>query len=258
MDLGSVTGVETQRETLQAAAEQRGWELVNIVADEGESGGKRHENRPGLGAAISPIEAGEADALAVAKLDRLSRSVRDLADLAERSRPKGKQKGWGLTAERGGRLVLRRGRLDRLRLRFEHLAEGLASELRLGARPDVAAALDLGSVLAADLEVRDGLLGDRLDRLVFWKCPRSSFRRVGNDYERLDSTAPMGALTRLSCRRRLRAMDDKKRSKLEADDDLEVDDLDADVNDDAAEQVKGGSGGNYDNGMQSGGLKRAL
>ena len=49
----------------------------------------------GLCAAISRIEAGEADALAVAKLDRLSRSVRDLADLAERSRPKGKQKGWG-------------------------------------------------------------------------------------------------------------------------------------------------------------------
>ena len=51
---------------------------------------------PASCAAISPIEAGEADALAVAKLDRLSRSVRDLADLAERSRPKGKQKGWGL------------------------------------------------------------------------------------------------------------------------------------------------------------------
>ncbi len=53
-------------------------------------------------------------------------------------------------------------------------------------------------------------------------------------------------------------MDEKQRSQLEADDDLEVDDLDADVNDDAAEQVKGGSGGNYDNGMQPGGLKRAL
>ena len=30
------------------------------------------------------------------ELSFLSRSVRDLADLAERSRPKGKQKGWGL------------------------------------------------------------------------------------------------------------------------------------------------------------------
>jgi DNA invertase Pin-like site-specific DNA recombinase len=55
-----------------------------------------HEKRPGLRAAISRIEDGEADALAVARLDRLSRRVRDLADLAERSRPKGKRKGWGL------------------------------------------------------------------------------------------------------------------------------------------------------------------
>jgi DNA invertase Pin-like site-specific DNA recombinase len=92
----SGAGLEGQRETLRTAASQRGWELVDIVADEGESGGKRHENRPGLCAAISRIEAGEADALAVAKLDRLSRSVRDLADLAERSKPKGKRRGWGL------------------------------------------------------------------------------------------------------------------------------------------------------------------
>ena len=65
-------------------------------------------------------------------------------------------------------------------------------------------------------------------------------------------------MTALVGARRLRAMEDEKRSKQEAADDLEVDDLDADLNDDAAEQVKGGSGGNYDNGMQSGGLKRAL
>jgi DNA invertase Pin-like site-specific DNA recombinase len=93
---GSGAGLEAQRQTLAAAAEQRGWDLVDVIADEGESGGKRHEKRPGLCAAIERVESGDADALAVAKLDRLSRSVRDLADLAERSRPKGKRKGWGL------------------------------------------------------------------------------------------------------------------------------------------------------------------
>lgn len=51
--------------------------------------------------------------------------------------------------------------------------------------------------------------------------------------------------------------DKKRRSKLEADDDIEVDDLDVDLNDEAAEQVKGGSGGIYDNGIFQG-LKRAL
>jgi hypothetical protein len=81
---------------LRAAAKQRGWELVDVIADEGESGGKSHEKRPGLSDALARVERGEADALAVAKLDRLSRSVRDLADLAERSRPRGKRPGWGL------------------------------------------------------------------------------------------------------------------------------------------------------------------
>jgi DNA invertase Pin-like site-specific DNA recombinase len=50
--------------------------LVDVIADEGESGGKRHELRPGLCAAIERIEAGDADALAVAKLDCLSRARR--------------------------------------------------------------------------------------------------------------------------------------------------------------------------------------
>jgi DNA invertase Pin-like site-specific DNA recombinase len=92
----SGAGLEAQREALSAAAEQRGWDMIDVIADEAESGGKGHENRPGLSAAIARLEAAEADALAVAKLDRLSRSVKDLADLAERSKPKGKRKGWGL------------------------------------------------------------------------------------------------------------------------------------------------------------------
>ncbi len=90
----SGAGLEAQRDTLRAAAEKRGWELVDVIADEGESG-KSREKRPGLCAAIERIEAGEAGALAVAKLDRLSRGVRDLADLAERSKPEGKRKGRG-------------------------------------------------------------------------------------------------------------------------------------------------------------------
>jgi DNA invertase Pin-like site-specific DNA recombinase len=54
------------------------------------------EKRPGLAAVVGRLHAGEADALAVAKLDRLTRSVRDLADLAELGRPRGRRPGWGL------------------------------------------------------------------------------------------------------------------------------------------------------------------
>jgi DNA invertase Pin-like site-specific DNA recombinase len=51
-------------------------------------------SRPGLTGALEAVEAGEADALLVAKLDRLSRSLVDFSALMERSR----RKGWALIA----------------------------------------------------------------------------------------------------------------------------------------------------------------
>ncbi len=84
----SGVGLEAQRHALTQAAKTRGWDLVDVIADEGESGGKSHEKRPGLASILAKLDAGEADVLAVAKLDRLSRSVRDLADLTERARRK--------------------------------------------------------------------------------------------------------------------------------------------------------------------------
>ena len=48
-------------------------------------------------------------------------------------------------------------------------------------------------------------------------------------------------------------MDDDKLNEPEATEDPEVDDLDLDESE--AEAVKGGAGGDYSNGMQSGGLK---
>jgi DNA invertase Pin-like site-specific DNA recombinase len=47
--------------------------------------------RPALGRALRALDTGEADTLAVAKLDRLSRSTLDFATLMERERAKG----WG-------------------------------------------------------------------------------------------------------------------------------------------------------------------
>ncbi len=88
----SGAGLDAQREALERAAKQRGWELVEVIADEGLSGGKSHEKRPGLCAALGRVEAGDADALAVAKLDRLSRSIGDLVQMVERAR----RKSWSL------------------------------------------------------------------------------------------------------------------------------------------------------------------
>ena len=81
-----------QNAAIISEAERRGWELIGIVDDGGFSA--RDLNRPGIQVALDRLAAGEADALVVSKLDRLSRSVLDFATLMERSR---KQE-WGLVA----------------------------------------------------------------------------------------------------------------------------------------------------------------
>lgn len=88
----SGAGLTAQRDTIEAAATQRGWRLVRIVDDAGISA--KSLDRPGLTAALGAIEAGEADGLVVSKLDRLSRSLLDFSTLMEHSR----RKGWALVA----------------------------------------------------------------------------------------------------------------------------------------------------------------
>ena len=90
---GSGLGLEAQRATIEAEAARRGWELVRVYEDAGASG-RSVSARRGLQEALDAIERGEAQALVVAKLDRLSRSVIDFASLMQRSQ----RKGWALIA----------------------------------------------------------------------------------------------------------------------------------------------------------------
>lgn len=73
-------GLTDQRQKLVAEVAHRGWQMVELVADEGESG--KDLDRPGIRGALERIAAGEAAALVVTKLDRLTRSVLDFAELA--------------------------------------------------------------------------------------------------------------------------------------------------------------------------------
>ncbi|MFT4086313.1 MAG: recombinase family protein [Gordonia sp. (in: high G+C Gram-positive bacteria)] len=84
-------GLDAQRAAITAEAERRGWTVVAWHADEGISGAKGLDKRPGLAAAVDAIEAGEAAGLLAAKLDRVSRSVKNSAELMERARAAGWQ-----------------------------------------------------------------------------------------------------------------------------------------------------------------------
>lgn len=74
--------LDAQREKVEAYAKLYDLELVEIISDPGASA--KTLDRPGLNRALSVLGSGDADALLVAKLDRLTRSVRDLGHLVER------------------------------------------------------------------------------------------------------------------------------------------------------------------------------
>ena len=75
----SGAGLEDQRRKLIAEIEHRGWDLADLVVDEGESG--KDLDRPGIRGALDRLAAGDADALVVTKLDRLTRSTLDFAEM---------------------------------------------------------------------------------------------------------------------------------------------------------------------------------
>ena len=81
----SGAGLSAQRSAIEAEAARKGWVVVAILEDAGASG-KSRKGREALQAAIALIEAGGADALVVAKLDRLSRSIVDFGQLLEQAK----------------------------------------------------------------------------------------------------------------------------------------------------------------------------
>jgi DNA invertase Pin-like site-specific DNA recombinase len=85
----SGAGLDAQLATLTAEASRRGWQL-EVVTDAGWSA--KNLDRPALADALIRLDAGEADVLVVAKLDRLSRSTLDFCTLLERA----SRRGWSV------------------------------------------------------------------------------------------------------------------------------------------------------------------
>src|SRR6059058_3829787 len=71
----SGAGLEAQRQAIVSECERRGWQLVDVIEDAGFSA--KDLKRPGVQEALRVLQAGDASALVVAKLDRLSRSMLD-------------------------------------------------------------------------------------------------------------------------------------------------------------------------------------
>lgn len=68
-------GLEVQREQIEEWVARSGHHLISFQTDEGISGTKGVEGRPGLASALSAIEDGEADGLIIYSLHRLARRL---------------------------------------------------------------------------------------------------------------------------------------------------------------------------------------
>jgi site-specific DNA recombinase len=75
------TSLEAQAARIKAMATVQDAELIDVVVDGGESA--KSMNRPGLQRVLALVGARTVDAVIVAKLDRLTRSVKDLCELLE-------------------------------------------------------------------------------------------------------------------------------------------------------------------------------
>ena len=74
--------LEAQTEKIRAMVVVHNAELVDIIVDGGESA--KSLNRPGMERLLALVDSGAVEAVIVAKLDRLTRSVKDLCTLLER------------------------------------------------------------------------------------------------------------------------------------------------------------------------------
>lgn len=73
--------LEAQEAKIRAMATVQGADLLDVIVDGGESA--KSLNRPGLQKLLAMVNKGEVQAIIIAKLDRLTRSVKDLCGLLE-------------------------------------------------------------------------------------------------------------------------------------------------------------------------------
>lgn len=83
-------GLADQRGVITAEANRRGWSDVVHLSDEGFSA--KNLSRPAIAEALELLRTGQAATLVVSKLDRLSRSLLDFANLMQTA----KRQGWEL------------------------------------------------------------------------------------------------------------------------------------------------------------------
>jgi len=100
--------IENQRRELQAVADRHSWNVVAALTDEGISGAKGRDKRPGFDLLCRGVTRKEFDMVAAWSVDRLGRSLQDLVAFLGELHAKGiglylHQQGGSTPARRPGR-----------------------------------------------------------------------------------------------------------------------------------------------------------
>lgn len=172
-------GLEDQRRAVERAADYKRWEVIDWIE---ETASGKDDQRPGYQRVLDLLENGGPDVLVVAKLDRLTRSMKDFAGLLERA----KEHDWKLVAldldvdmttangEMVANMMVTVAQWER-RIIGERtkaaLAQAKANGKRLGPRPNIPARV-IERILAEREKghtlqrIADGLNGDYGDEPV--------------------------------------------------------------------------------------------
>jgi DNA invertase Pin-like site-specific DNA recombinase len=78
-----------QRRELQAFAKRHGWHVVQVFEDNGISGAKGRDERPGLDALLKAVARRDIDVVAAWSVDRLGRSLKNLVEVLGELHAKG-------------------------------------------------------------------------------------------------------------------------------------------------------------------------
>lgn len=88
MQVSDGMSLDIQERSLNHAAEFAGYTRTELVREEGRSG-KNISGRPALTAALKRLDAGDAQALFVTRIDRLARSTTDFLEIVDRANKNG-------------------------------------------------------------------------------------------------------------------------------------------------------------------------
>ena len=81
--------IKNQELELEAVAERHGWSVVTVFKDQGISGAKGRDKRPGLDKLMQAVSRKEFDLVAAWSVDRLGRSLLDLVQVLQELHGKG-------------------------------------------------------------------------------------------------------------------------------------------------------------------------